>query len=168
MKTMRILVPKKIGVTVLLLCTFLALTGTVLAQEKSGVFESAGTKVNEGPFEFDFDGGVKVVFQELKQGRKSYEHIFSISFLVTSPEDITFKISKDNCVAYDNKGNEFYFYDKWIGNQETYERRIIGDVPTKFGFWFRKDNHELAEIYSRIDVNIMGKVITMRNVPSTK
>jgi hypothetical protein len=146
---------------------FFALAGTAQAQEKSGVFGSGGTSANEGPFEFEFDGGVKVVFDKLKIGGWQNGY-FYVAFIVTSPEDMIFKISKENCIAYDNKGNEFYYNNRWIGNRETSERRIIGGVPTSFGFYFDRNGIELAEIYSRIDVNIMGKVVTMRNVPSTK
>lgn len=164
---MKSFLAKRMSIVLLLVCMFFALAGTAQAQEKSGVFGSGGTSANEGPFEFEFDGGVKVVFQEIKEGsnNKSY---FYVAFMVTSAEDTLFKLSKDNCIVYDNKGNEFNYDNRWIGNKQTSERLIIGGVPTQFGFWFYKDKKELAEIYSRIDVNIMGKVVTMRNIPSTK
>ena len=158
---------KKMSVALLLVSLFFSLAGMLQAQEKSGVFGSGGTSANEGPFEFEFDGGVKVVFQEIKENSNSKSYFF-VEFTVTSPEDIVFKISKANCIAYDSVGNEFNYDGMWIGNKDVSERLIIGGVPTRFGFQFYKSNKALAEIYSRIDVNIMEKVITMRNVPSTK
>lgn len=158
---------KRMSIVLLLVCMFFALAGTAQAQEKSGVFGPGGTSANEGPFEFEFDGGVKVVFQEIKESSNSKSYFF-VAFTVTSPEDIVFKISKANCIAYDNVGNEFNYDGMWIGNKDVSERLIIGGVPTRFGFQFYKSNKALAEIYSRIDVNIMGKVVTMRNIPSTK
>lgn len=135
------------------------------AQEKTGVFGSGGGNSDGGPFEFEV-GGVDIKFQEIKQD-PSNSSAFYVSFKATSKEDMIFKISRDGCRAYDNRGNECDYYGLWIGNKSTYERQIIGGVPTEFGFLFHRGN-EIAELYPRIDVNIMGKPITLRNVPSSK
>lgn len=163
---MRFFNAKRAAVVFTIMIVALAWLGTAWAQD-TGVFEPVSGKTGDGPLEFDFDGGVKVVFKELKASTKD-ERYFYVDFTVISPEDMIFKISKSNCVAYDNKGNEYNYNDLWIGNKDTSERRIIGGVPTSFGFWFYGNNHKLADIYSRVDVNIMDKVVTLRNVPSTK
>ncbi len=157
---------KRTSAALALLLMALTWSGVALAQD-TGVFEPVAGKVGDGPFEFDFDDGVKVVFNELKEGGYSNYYI-NVIFTVTSPEDMVFKISKANCIAYDNRGNEYNYEDLWIGNKDKSERLIIGGVPTRFGFWFKKGSHELADIYSRVDVNILDKVVTLRNVPSTK
>ena len=137
------------------------------AQEKTGVFGSGGGNSDGGPFEFEV-GGVDIKFQEIKP-LVAYETYLRVSFIAISKEDLIFKISKEGCRAYDNKGNECDYDDVWIGNKKTYERQIIGGVPTEFGFLFRiGKGNEIAELYPRIDVNIMGKPITLRNVPSSK
>ncbi|MDI9388654.1 MAG: hypothetical protein QM441_05410 [Synergistota bacterium] len=163
---MRSFTVKRAAVVLTIMIVALAWLGTAWAQD-TGVFGSGGSGTGDGPFEFDFDGGVKVVFQELKEGGSS-NYYFNVIFTVTSPEDMLFKISKANCIAYDNRGNEYNYDDLWIGNKDISERLIIGGVPTQFGFWFRKGSHTLADVYSRIDVNILDKVVTLRNVPSTK
>ncbi len=159
---------KRMSIVLLLVCMFFALAGTAQAQEKSGVFGPGGTSANEGPFEFEYEGGVKIIFNEIKQSQR-FPDYFYVSFTCISQEDMMLKISSKDGIAYDNRGNEFVAYpETWIGNVETSERRIIGGVPTEFLFHFHKRNLQVADLFARIDLNIMGKVITIRNVPTTK
>lgn len=153
------------GIIAALIFAVLAWPGPAWA-DNPGSNSAGGGKLAPGPFEFELDGGLKVEFRELRESRDTY--YFNIEFTVTPPDDMMFKIARDKCVAYDDRGNEYTYVALWIGNKETTERFIIAGVPTSFGFSFHKGNDTLANTYARIDVNIMGKVITLRNVPATR
>ena len=137
----------------------------------TGVF---GSSESEGAQEFELDGGVKVVFNEIKHERFKYENLVLVVATVTSPEDRIIKVSDDGCVAFDNQGNQFklfYYDDKptiFIGNKWTSERMIIRDVPTNISFGFWQGDVELAKVFARVDLNLLGTMVTFRNVPSTK
>ena len=142
---MRFFTAKRAGVALTLLIVAVTWLGTAWAQD-TGVFGSGGSAASEGPFEFDLDGGIKVVFQGITQG----DGIFYVAFIVTSPEDTVFKISGNGRIAYDNVGNEYNFQSYnglWIGNKSTSERLIIGGVPTGFSFKFDRGKSKLADVY---------------------
>ena len=126
---------RRTGIIAALIFAVLAWQGPAWA-DNPGSNSAGGGKLAPGPFEFELDGGLKVEFRELRESRDTY--YFNIEFTVTPPDDMMFKIAKDKCVAYDDRGNEYTYVALWIGNKETTERFIIAGVPTSFGFLFIK------------------------------
>jgi len=154
----------------LALCAFFLLAP--IASASTGVFSSSDGV--DGPLEFELEGGVKVVFKEIKQIEADYKKLIAVVVTFVSPEDRIIKVSPDGCVAFDDRGNRFEvnFYNKvpaiWIGNERTTERMIIQDVPTDVTFAFLNREVPLAKSFARIDLNLMGTMVTLRNAPSTK
>ena len=164
---------KKFCMVFMVVCMLFSLAGTLYAHE-SGVFGAGGGSKKEGPFEFEFEGGLKVVFESLTQS-SSDNRVLVLTLVAKSEEDMSIKLNREGCVAFDNAGNQLALaYDAlWIGNHSSgsykfLERMIIEGVPTKIAFRFDKGNYEITELYPRIDINVMGKVLTMRSVPAKK
>lgn len=138
----------------------------------AGVFGSSGGA--DGALEFELEGGVRVTFKEVKEIKANTYNRIGVIVTFVSAKDQIIKVSSDGCVAFDDQGNRFeiYFFASkpgiWIGNERVTERMVIRDVPTDVTFAFGESRVPLAKSFARIDLNLMGTMVTLRNVPSTK
>ena len=159
------------------LCLLFCFVSVSSASTSTGVF---GSSESEGAQEFELDRGAKVSLKEIRQVSRGFPYVGKKNLIlvvatVISPEDQIIKASFEDCAAFDNLGNRFglYIYQDekpaiWIGNEWTTERMIIRDVPTNISFGFWQGNVDLAKAFARVDLNLLGTMVTFRNVPSTK
>ncbi|MDR2176341.1 MAG: hypothetical protein LBO82_10465 [Synergistaceae bacterium] len=126
-----------------------------------------GEQKSDASLEREIEGGIKVTLQGAYHQDKSV----GVKYVVLSEKDVIVKIEaeNDNGALFDNHGNQFtsHNYETRIGNNRTQEREIIGGVPTEiFVLYQVGEKYAMPEKFARVSVNVNGKKLTFRGVPS--
>jgi len=146
--------------TVCLAMTALFLTA---AAAMASPLVGGGDKGGDESMERELEGGIHVTFVGAFRGANDNKNYIFFRFIVESQQDTTLEIGSGS--AFDDNGNKFEGSNyRYIGNEDTASREIIGGIKTPVAFRYDINASYGTPLLTRMTFKFNGKELVFRNV----
>ena len=148
--------------TMKMVCLAMAALLLTAAAAMASPLVGGGDKGGDESMERELEGGIHVTFLGAFRDRDYDDRIY-FRFIVEPQQDTTLNIGGGS--AFDDNGNEFEVSSyRYIGDEDTTSREIIGGIKTPVAFRYYMDASYGKPLLTRMTFYFNDKELVFRNV----